>query len=118
MNADVKRGIPSAKSASSADKTPPFSFTYSGINMSAAIEIRNLTHAYRNGVPVLEGVDLTIDRGEFVGLIGLSGAGKSTLLRCINGLQTQTGGTCVVLGEHVEKLSDRERRLLRRRIGM
>jgi phosphonate transport system ATP-binding protein len=86
--------------------------------MSAAIEIRNLTHAYRNGVPVLEGVDLTIDRGEFVGLIGLSGAGKSTLLRCINGLQTQTGGTCVVLGEHVEKLSDRERRLLRRRIGM
>lgn len=86
--------------------------------MSAAIEIRGLTHAYRNGVPVLEGVDLTIERGEFVGLIGLSGAGKSTLLRCINGLQKQTGGTCVVLGEHVERLPDRSKRLLQRRIGM
>ena len=83
-----------------------------------AIEIRGLTHAYRNGVPVLEGVDLSIERGEFVGLIGLSGAGKSTLLRCINGLQTQSGGTCVVLGEAVEKLPEKQKRLLRRRIGM
>lgn len=86
--------------------------------MPAAIEIRDLTHAYRNGVPVLEGVDLTIERGEFVGLIGLSGAGKSTLLRCVNGLQTQTGGTCVVLDQHVERLRDAGKRRLRRRIGM
>jgi len=84
----------------------------------AAIEIRGLTHSYRNGVPVLEGVDLTVERGEFVGLIGLSGAGKSTLLRCINGLQSQTGGTCIVLGEAVEELAERQKRLLRRRIGM
>jgi phosphonate transport system ATP-binding protein len=86
--------------------------------MPIAIEMRDLTHAYRNGVPVLEGVDLTIEQGEFVGLIGLSGAGKSTLLRCINGLQTQTGGTCVVLGEHIESLRERQKRALRRRIGM
>jgi phosphonate transport system ATP-binding protein len=86
--------------------------------MASAIEIRELTHAYRNGIPVLEGVDLTVERGEFVGLIGLSGAGKSTLLRCINGLQTQTGGTCAVLGEHMERQPESRKRLLRRRIGM
>lgn len=82
------------------------------------IEMYGLTHAYGNGVPVLEGVDLCVAAGEFVGLIGLSGAGKSTLLRCINGLHTQTGGTCIVLGDAVETLRERGKRLLRRRIGM
>ena len=67
---------------------------------------------------MLEGVDLTVAPGEILGLIGLSGAGKSTLLRCINGLITPTGGTCDVLGESVPTLRERERRRLRRRIGM
>jgi phosphonate transport system ATP-binding protein len=82
------------------------------------IRIENLTHAYRKGVPVLEGVDLTVERGEILGLIGLSGAGKSTLLRCINGLITPTGGTCIVLDQPVPRLPERDRRRLRRRIGM
>lgn len=82
------------------------------------IRIENLTHAYRKGVPVLQGVDLTVARGEVLGLIGLSGAGKSTLLRCINGLITPTGGMCDVLEQPVPRLHERERRQLRRRIGM
>jgi phosphonate transport system ATP-binding protein len=82
------------------------------------ITIQNLTHAYRKGVPVLEGVNLTVAPGEILGLIGLSGAGKSTLLRCINGLITPLGGTCDVLGHSVPRLRERDRRHLRRRIGM
>lgn len=86
--------------------------------MPDVIAIDNLTHSYKAGVPVLRGVDLHVGAGEIVGLIGLSGAGKSTLLRCINGLVSQTGGTCRVLGESVEALPEGQKRLLRRRIGM
>ena len=82
------------------------------------IAVTQLTHAYRKGFPVLQGVDLKIAPGEIVGLIGLSGAGKSTLLRCLNGLIAPTGGTCEVLGNPVPDLSERDRRRLRRRIGM
>jgi len=85
--------------------------------MSEVIALRGLSHSY-NETPVLRGIDLTVTRGEFVGLIGLSGAGKSTLLRCINGLIVPTGGTCRVLDQQVEDLSANDRRLLRRRIGM
>jgi phosphonate transport system ATP-binding protein len=86
--------------------------------MPDVIAIDNLTHSYKPGVPVLRGVDLHVAPGEIVGLIGLSGAGKSTLLRCINGLVRQTGGTCTVLGQPVEQLSEGQARLLRRQIGM
>jgi len=88
------------------------------VETSDVIAIDDLTHAYKAGVPVLRGVDLHVAQGEIVGLIGLSGAGKSTLLRCINGLIRQTGGTCTVLGQPVEKLPEGRKRLLRRRIGM
>jgi NitT/TauT family transport system ATP-binding protein len=51
---------------------------------------------------VLEGVNLTINEGEVVGLLGRSGSGKSTLLRCIAGLSDPTGGTLSYLGEPIE----------------
>ncbi len=86
--------------------------------MPSVIAIDNLTHSYKAGVPVLRGVDLHVEAGEIVGLIGLSGAGKSTLLRCINGLVSQSGGACRVLGEDVAALPEGQKRLLRRRIGM
>lgn len=85
--------------------------------MSEVIALQGLTHSY-GATPVLRGIDLTVQRGEFVGLIGLSGAGKSTLLRCINGLVVPTGGVCRVLGSQVEQLRPAQRRLLRRKIGM
>jgi phosphonate transport system ATP-binding protein len=86
--------------------------------MTSVIAIENLTHSYKAGVPVLRGVDLRVEAGEMVGLIGLSGAGKSTLLRCVNGLVTPTSGSCRVMGEEVKVLPEAQRRLLRRRIGM
>jgi len=88
------------------------------VSVEPAIAITELTHAYRPETPVLTGVNLTVNPGEVVGLIGLSGAGKSTLLRCINGLITQTGGTCRVLGQEVAELWGDDKRKLRRRIGM
>ena len=48
------------------------------------IEFSNVSKVYPNGTVGLDHVNLTIDQGEFVGIIGLSGAGKSTLLRTIN----------------------------------
>lgn len=86
--------------------------------MPDIITLENLTHSYRAGIPVLQGVDLRVQPGEILGLIGLSGAGKSTLLRCVNGLVTPTGGTCRVLGQDVAGLPEADKRRLRRRIGM
>lgn len=86
--------------------------------MTDIITIEKLSHSYRAGVPVLQGVDLRVQPGEMLGLIGLSGAGKSTLLRCLNGLVTPTGGTCRVLEQDVAGLPEADKRRLRRRIGM
>lgn len=92
------------------------------------LEVRGLEKSY-GGAPVLKGVDLAIEQGEFVGVIGLSGSGKSTLLRCINRLIDASAGEILVpralLGEtangasaDVRTLDRRELRLLRRKIGM
>ena len=92
------------------------------------LEVRGLEKSY-GGAPVLKGVDLAIEQGEFVGVIGLSGSGKSTLLRCINRLIDASAGEILVpralLGEtangasaDVRMLDRRELRLLRRKIGM
>ena len=51
-----------------------------------AIEIHNLSYCFPDGTPALQGIDLTIEEGERVGLIGANGAGKSTLLHHLNGL--------------------------------
>jgi phosphonate transport system ATP-binding protein len=93
------------------------------------LEIKDLSKAYDPARPVLQGINLQIGQGEFVGVIGLSGAGKSTLLRCINRLIDATSGEIIVprslLGFPVNgatvdvlKLAPQELRLLRRKIGM
>lgn len=56
------------------------------------VQVRALHKAYAGGPPVLRGVDLSVAPGEVAFLIGPSGGGKSTLLRCINFLETPTGG--------------------------
>ena len=66
----------------------------------------------------LDGVSLSVRRGEVLGLIGRSGAGKSTLIRCLNGLERPDQGSVEVDGREITKLNERELQPLRRRIGM
>ena len=69
------------------------------------IEIKNIYKIYNEGkeseVRALDGVTLSIDRGEFVAIIGASGSGKSTLLRCVNLLETPTSGEITFHGENI-----------------
>ncbi|WP_422936302.1 phosphonate ABC transporter ATP-binding protein [Sinomonas sp. P47F7] len=66
----------------------------------------------------LSSVDLTVQRGEVVVLLGLSGSGKSTLLRHLDGLETPTSGSVEVLGRNVPALKARELRQMRARMAM
>jgi energy-coupling factor transport system ATP-binding protein len=62
------------------------------------IEVEGLTHRYQNGVVALEGVDLTVRKGEFLAVLGQNGSGKTTLVKHFNGLLEPTEGT-VRVGE-------------------
>ena len=66
----------------------------------------------------LDGVSLTVRKGEILGIIGRSGAGKSTLIRCLNGLERPDSGEVFIEGREISRLGERELQPLRRRIGM
>src|SRR5215204_2422275 len=67
------------------------------------IEVEGLTHRYPNGVVALEGVDLTVRRGEFLAILGQNGSGKTTLVKHFNGLLKPTEGTVLAGGEETTK---------------
>jgi zinc transport system ATP-binding protein len=75
-----------------------------------AVRLDRVSFAYRPGVPVLAGVDLTIDEGEFVAIAGPNGGGKTTLLRLVLGLERPLVGEIEVFGREAGK-RDRARRI-------
>lgn len=78
----------------------------------------NVSKTYGNGVKGLDHINLTIEDGEFVSIIGLSGAGKSTLLRSINRLNDVSEGEITINGVSVTKAGKKELRQIRRKIGL
>ena len=81
------------------------------------IEVQNLTKTYRVGeveVHALRGVDLKIEAGEFVAIVGPSGSGKSTLFHILGGLTPPTSGTVLIDGRDLVKMSEADRTRLRK----
>ena len=81
------------------------------------IKIKNLKKFY-GATQIIDGVSLTVEKGEIFAIVGHSGAGKSTLLRCINGLEDYQGGSLKVFDKEISALKDKELRELRRDVGM
>jgi phosphonate transport system ATP-binding protein len=81
------------------------------------LNITQLQVVFPNGYEALKSVDMRVNDGEIVGLIGRSGAGKSTILRCINGIQPATQGQIHLHDRDVTGLHADQLRLLRREIG-
>jgi len=81
------------------------------------IKIENLKKFY-GATQIIDGVSLTVEKGEIFAIVGHSGAGKSTLLRCINGLEDYQSGSLKVFDKEISALKDRELRELRRDVGM
>ncbi|WP_314068057.1 phosphonate ABC transporter ATP-binding protein [uncultured Vagococcus sp.] len=82
------------------------------------IKFENVQKKYPNGFVALQDINLEIEQGEFVAIIGLSGAGKSTLIRCINRMHDIDQGTLTVNGTNVNALKGKEIRDFRKKIGM
>jgi len=85
------------------------------------LEVRNLTHTYSAGTPfehkALDDVNFTVERGEFIGVIGHTGSGKSTLMQHLNGLLKPTSGSVCLDGKDI--WSDKETtRQARFRVGL
>ena len=81
------------------------------------IKIENLKKFY-GATQIIDGVSLTVEKGEIFAIVGHSGAGKSTLLRCINGLEDYQGGSLKIFDKEISALKDRELRELRKDVGM
>ena len=82
------------------------------------LETKDLRKVYGSGdteVRALDGVNLTVEKGEFVAVVGTSGSGKSTLLHMLGGLDRPTGGTVTVDGRELSALKDEELTIFRRR---
>ena len=82
------------------------------------LETKDLRKYYGSGdtqVKALDGVDLTVENGEVVAIVGTSGSGKSTLLHMLGGLDRPTGGSVLVEGRDIFALKDEELTIFRRR---
>ena len=89
--------------------------------MVTVLQTLELTKQYRMGeltVTALDGVDFSVERGEFVAIMGPSGSGKSTLLHLLGGLDSPTSGEVILAGQSLSALSDDAiTRFRRRKVG-
>ena len=84
----------------------------------ALIEVKNLSKIYGSGeaeVKALKNINLNIEQGEFVAIVGPSGSGKSTLLHLLGGVDKPSSGEVIIKGESIYKLKEKELAILRRR---
>jgi putative ABC transport system ATP-binding protein len=75
------------------------------------IELAGVEKVYRNGkleYPALRGIDLTIEDGQMVAIVGPSGSGKSTIMNMITGIDRPTAGTVTVRGERIDRMSEEQ----------
>ncbi|SFT32211.1 putative ABC transport system ATP-binding protein [Lachnospiraceae bacterium XBD2001] len=82
------------------------------------LQTTDLVKTYGEGdtcVHALRGVNFTVDKGEFVAIVGTSGSGKSTLLHMLGGLDNPTSGTVTIDGKELGNMKDEERTIFRRR---
>lgn len=82
------------------------------------IQYKGITKTFPDGTKALKNVNLTINDGEFVVIVGMSGAGKSTLIRCLNRLVEPTEGELLVDGVDITKMNEAELRRWRTKVGM
>ena len=82
------------------------------------LEIKQLIKKYRTGDVAINGVDLKVEKGQVMALIGPSGAGNSTLIRCVNRLENPTSGEIWFNDENIVKLRSGRLRKARRNMGM
>lgn len=85
------------------------------------IEIKNLSKSFIDKdtkVEALRDINLTVEKGDIFGIIGMSGAGKSTLIRCINYLEKPTSGQVIIEGKELGQLNEKELRTKRQDIAM
>jgi putative ABC transport system ATP-binding protein len=78
------------------------------MTMTTLVSLRNLHKTYKRGpetIDVLHGIDLDIDKGDFVALMGPSGSGKTTLLNLIGGLDSPTAGEIEVAGQRIDRMT-------------
>ena len=85
--------------------------------MSTLIEVKNLTKNFGD-LEVLKDISMTVEEGEVICIIGPSGSGKSTFLRCLNQLETPTGGTITYKGMDVMNPKEISLRKYREEVGM
>ena len=82
------------------------------------IEFKNVSKKYKNGTHALEDINLKVNDGEFVYIMGPTGSGKSTLIKLLDGEEVPTGGSVIVNGVNVGRLRKSKVYLYRRKIGV
>lgn len=78
------------------------------------IELKGVSHSYASGVKVLDGVDIAVEKGEFLSILGASGSGKTTLLSVMGGIVKPTEGKVYVDGEDVTAYTEKKLAVMRR----